>query len=71
MTMLRGKFTCPREIVPRKIVVGDSPIVQCECGCERWYDKRTGKEVEVKSGTFEELLKDAGGCQIKPIEEGE
>lgn len=57
MSFIRGKIESPREIVQTHITVGGpSPFAQCDCGCEKWFDKETGAECRVT--TLDELFKE-------------
>jgi hypothetical protein len=56
MSFIRGKIEADREIVQKSITVGESPIHQCRCGCEKWFDKKTGKEVKVITKTMGDLF---------------
>lgn len=65
MGIIRGKIESDREIVPKEITVGDSPWLKCSCGCEKWFDKKTGKEIEVMIQSFDEFLNNKPLCKIE------
>jgi len=55
MGIIRGKIETDREVVQKKITIGDSSFYECEC-CGKWFDKKTNKECRVT--TMGELLKE-------------
>lgn len=66
MTMCRGMIQQDRPIIPKSYTSGEAKVEQCKCGCKKYYEIKTGKEVTVKTGTFEDLLNNFEyKCRIK------
>lgn len=63
MGFIRGKIEADREVVQRHITVGNPAFRKCHCGCERYYDVKTGAEVMVTVTTLGDEL---NRCFVQP-----
>lgn len=68
MSLIRGRIWPEREIRQKIITFGKMPenLRQCQCGCEKWFDTSSGKPVEIKVQTFDELMNEVPLCEVKP-----
>lgn len=66
MGFIRGKLESDRELPqPRMTYIGEPSFRQCFCGCEKWFDTKTGKQIEVVVQTFEEAFAELPLCNIE------
>lgn len=74
--MIRGKVNHPKwwDIVggPQKIQVGESPWHYCEKH-NKYYDRKTGEEIQVKAISLVEFLNDCKlpCCKAAPLSESQ
>jgi hypothetical protein len=64
VSIIRGRIRPEKEIRQKTITFGKLPenIMQCRCGCERWFDTSGGNLVEIKVQTLEQVLSDKPIC---------
>lgn len=58
MSMIKGKIETEREILPRRVVFGDSPFKKV--ALRKWINTEDPENTEVKETSLKELLESAG-----------